>query len=183
MRLKERIESNLAIWFLGTLVAGFLAGLGSYKAILEIAHLDVVSQNSYVRKDELEARYVDKSTFDVLKLENAQLKETLSQQAITGRTTLRTSLSALVMEGKNMQGKSGDELVSGFDAWVQKGMQVTTIVGDETWKLFNNQVYFGDVDLRKLKNPTEIEKEIQRRINKGVAILEGALLILSSSPK
>jgi hypothetical protein len=44
--LKERIENNLTVWFLGILLAGFLAGLGTYKGILEIAHLQVVTQGS-----------------------------------------------------------------------------------------------------------------------------------------
>ena len=64
MGLKESIENNLAIWLLGTLATGFAAGLGAYKGVLEIAQLDVVTENSYVRKDELDARYVARPLFD-----------------------------------------------------------------------------------------------------------------------
>lgn len=41
MTLKERIEQNIAIWLLGTLLTGFLSGIGAYRGILEIAALDV----------------------------------------------------------------------------------------------------------------------------------------------
>ena len=43
-RLKESIEQNAAIWFLGALLTGFLSGLGAYKGIQEIAGLKVVPQ-------------------------------------------------------------------------------------------------------------------------------------------
>lgn len=52
MTLRERIENNPAIWLFGALGTGFLAGLGAYKSILEIAQLDVVPK---ARLEELEA--------------------------------------------------------------------------------------------------------------------------------
>lgn len=48
MRLREKIENHPVVWFLGTLVAGFSAGLGTYHAILEIAHLKVVPASAVV---------------------------------------------------------------------------------------------------------------------------------------
>ena len=39
MGLKQRIEDNLAIFFLGAIVAGFLAGIGAYDATLAMAFL------------------------------------------------------------------------------------------------------------------------------------------------
>ncbi len=45
MNLKEKIENNLTIWILGVLLTGFLAGLGTYKGILKIANLEVVSKS------------------------------------------------------------------------------------------------------------------------------------------
>jgi hypothetical protein len=44
MNLREQIENNLTVWLLSTLLAGFLAGIGAYKAIIEIAQLEVVSR-------------------------------------------------------------------------------------------------------------------------------------------
>jgi hypothetical protein len=44
MNLRDRIENNLTVWLLSTLTVGFLAGIGAYKAILEIAQLDVIAK-------------------------------------------------------------------------------------------------------------------------------------------
>jgi len=44
MGLKARIENNALTWFLGAIVTGFGAGIGAYQGILEIAKLEVVSQ-------------------------------------------------------------------------------------------------------------------------------------------
>ncbi len=47
MGFKKKIEDNVVLWLLGTLLAGFLAGIGTYKGILEIAQLKVVSVTEY----------------------------------------------------------------------------------------------------------------------------------------
>lgn len=47
MNLKAKIENNITIWFLGTLLTGFLAGIATYTAVLKIAQLTVVSQDKY----------------------------------------------------------------------------------------------------------------------------------------
>ena len=44
MTLKQRIEDSAVVFFLGALVAGFVAGIGAYKAVIEIAQLEVVSK-------------------------------------------------------------------------------------------------------------------------------------------
>lgn len=64
--LDEKIRNNLAVWFLGTLVAGFAAGIATYKAILEIAKLDVVQEGLYIMRDELSENYVTKNEFESL---------------------------------------------------------------------------------------------------------------------
>lgn len=46
MSLRKRIEDNVVVWLLGTLLTGFLAGITCYRAILEIAHLEVVPATS-----------------------------------------------------------------------------------------------------------------------------------------
>ena len=45
MSIKEKIENNAAVFLLGALVSGFLAGIGTYQAILEIAKLEVVHES------------------------------------------------------------------------------------------------------------------------------------------
>ena len=52
--LKEQIENNLIIFFLGTLLTGFLAGMGVYKGILTIAELETINKK-------------DKSEYELLK--------------------------------------------------------------------------------------------------------------------
>lgn len=47
MKIRERIENNLTIFFLATLLTGFIAGIGTYEAILNIAHLKVISEAKY----------------------------------------------------------------------------------------------------------------------------------------
>jgi hypothetical protein len=46
MSLKERIENNLTIFFLTTLLAGFLAGISAYQGILQISGLETVAQGT-----------------------------------------------------------------------------------------------------------------------------------------
>lgn len=50
MKIRERIEDNLTIFFLATLLTGFLAGIGTYEAILNIAHLKVISEDKYEQR-------------------------------------------------------------------------------------------------------------------------------------
>ncbi len=45
MSFKQKIESSPILWILGTLLTGFLAGIGVYKGIIEIAQLKVVPKH------------------------------------------------------------------------------------------------------------------------------------------
>lgn len=47
MGLKEQIENHPVVWVLATLLVGFGAGIAAYKAILEIAQLEVVPVGQY----------------------------------------------------------------------------------------------------------------------------------------
>lgn len=42
-RLKDRVENNVVIWLLGSLLTGFLAGLGAYEGALNIMKLKTIS--------------------------------------------------------------------------------------------------------------------------------------------
>ena len=52
MTLRERVENNLVIFFLGVLVVGFLAGITVYEGIIEIANLSVVSKHKITTLNE-----------------------------------------------------------------------------------------------------------------------------------
>src|SRR5262245_2611256 len=41
--IRQRIERNMTIWFLGALLTGFVSGIGVYRAVQEIAGLKTVS--------------------------------------------------------------------------------------------------------------------------------------------
>lgn len=68
MSIKQKVEDNIVVFFLGALLTGFTAGLGAYKFALEIAKMDLIP------KDEL-ARLQD---------ENKNMKAELSQQRGAG---------------------------------------------------------------------------------------------------
>jgi hypothetical protein len=53
MSLKEKIEKNLALWVLGLLLAGFLAGVGAYKTMLEITNQETVVKGTVIKKSDL----------------------------------------------------------------------------------------------------------------------------------
>lgn len=38
--IRERVEQNVAVWLLGTLLTGFLGGVGAYSAVQEWAGLE-----------------------------------------------------------------------------------------------------------------------------------------------
>lgn len=44
MNIKDKLERNIVFWTLCMLFAGFLAGIGTYKGVLEIAKLEVISK-------------------------------------------------------------------------------------------------------------------------------------------
>lgn len=57
MTIKEKVETNVVIWLLGVLLAGFFAGIGTYKGIIEIANLKVVKEESTVKEIDVKSLY------------------------------------------------------------------------------------------------------------------------------
>lgn len=43
--LKDKIENNVTIWLLGMVLAGFMAGIGTYEGALKIMQLETVSSD------------------------------------------------------------------------------------------------------------------------------------------
>jgi hypothetical protein len=58
--IKEKIEQNVTLWLLGTLLTGFLSGVGAYRAVQDMAGLKPVSTADLyaasVQRAELEAK-------------------------------------------------------------------------------------------------------------------------------
>jgi len=46
VKLKERVENNPVVFFLGAILIGFLAGSGAYKAVLEISNQSTISKST-----------------------------------------------------------------------------------------------------------------------------------------
>jgi hypothetical protein len=60
--IREKIERNVTIWLLSTLLTGFLAGIGVYRAVQDMAGLKIMSAvdlaNSKRQLDELQQKLV-----------------------------------------------------------------------------------------------------------------------------
>jgi len=102
MKLKEILENNLIIFYFSALLIGFLSGIGSYKAIIEIAKLETVPKykieklkdeneklkqkhdNEIRNKNQLISKYESKifsleSEITQLKIEDKRIKRTSSK--------------------------------------------------------------------------------------------------------
>ena len=62
--LKNRIEDNLTLCLLSFLLAGFLAGIGAYKGIMEIAGLRAISKSARIASED--ERVISKKEHDKL---------------------------------------------------------------------------------------------------------------------
>lgn len=56
-RLTDQLR-NPVVQLLTAVVVGFTAGMASYRTILEVAHLDCVSEDSYVLKQDMAGRLI-----------------------------------------------------------------------------------------------------------------------------
>ena len=43
--IKEKIENNIVVWLLGTLLTGFMAGIGTYEGALKIMGLETINKD------------------------------------------------------------------------------------------------------------------------------------------
>ena len=50
--IKEKVENNVAVWMLGTLLTGFLAGIGTYEGALNIMSLETISRDRLKQLEE-----------------------------------------------------------------------------------------------------------------------------------
>ena len=83
--LKDRIQESPAVFFLSAIIAGFLAGMGAYKGILEIAQLETISKQQHLEfgqtREQLQ-KQLDDSNQQNSRLEQAreQLKKQLEEK-------------------------------------------------------------------------------------------------------
>lgn len=81
-RLRESIEQNVLLWFVGVLVTGFLSGMGAYRTIQDIAELKVVSQAT-----------LDETAKKIAELEKATSAE--QERSAAAVTQLRQAYASL----------------------------------------------------------------------------------------
>ena len=61
MNIRDRVEQNVTIWLLGTLLTGFLAGFGAYKTILVVSGRTTIS----IEKLQVLEEFRHKEVFDL----------------------------------------------------------------------------------------------------------------------
>lgn len=73
MSIRQKVEDHPVVFFLGTLVVGFVAGVGAYKSVLSMANLVSVPRYGFVTEQTLEAEYIPKD-------KHAKIVESLERQ-------------------------------------------------------------------------------------------------------
>lgn len=125
MKIENKIKEKIVIWFLGTLLTGFISGIAVYEAIMRISKLDVVRLDNYIKKEELSNKYVKKEEFNCLKQkydlllnENRRLNQLKIKKQSTpsiNRDRHLRRLKELINEGNQFyEGKDKD---FDFDIW------------------------------------------------------------------
>jgi len=64
--LKQRVETSPTVFFLAALLAGFLAGIGTYRAILQIAQLETISKKTLADLKSDAASNTDYSSYPIV---------------------------------------------------------------------------------------------------------------------
>lgn len=60
--IKEKIENNIVVWMLGTLLTGFMAGIGTYEGALKIMDLETINKDRLKALEALTIRSSVKNT-------------------------------------------------------------------------------------------------------------------------
>ena len=95
--IEERVKSNVAVWFLGALAAGFSAGIGAVKWSDErykVEPIPIAERDAFVKaQSDLVALRRD---YKDLESRNTQLKAALAKQSVTPESQHATSASGPV---------------------------------------------------------------------------------------
>jgi hypothetical protein len=81
--LKERVEENVTVWLLGSLLSGFLAGIATFRTVQEIGGLEPISKSEY---QELQRKVSDEGAH-VEKLQS-QLEKTTNDLTVAQKTLI-----------------------------------------------------------------------------------------------
>jgi hypothetical protein len=87
--LRTRVEENVTIWLLGTLLTGFLAGIGVYRAIQDMAGLKIMSAAELKASSEQLAEMAQKKDAAEKRVTTAEVQLKQAYWAVRGtRITL-----------------------------------------------------------------------------------------------
>lgn len=117
MKIEDKIKEKIVIWFLGTLLTGFISGIAVYETIIRISKLDVVRLGNYIKKEEFNNL---KQKYDLLLNENRRLnklkikKQSTSSISKDKYKNLRR-LEELINEGNQFY--EGNDKDFDFDIW------------------------------------------------------------------
>lgn len=81
-----KIKEKPIIWFLTLLISAYLAGIGTYKGIIEIAKLDTIQAGSYIKKDAIKRDYVSLNNFKELQEKKLKIENEYKKNLFTNDT-------------------------------------------------------------------------------------------------
>jgi hypothetical protein len=85
---KQRLEGNVVWWSLTLVVAGFIAGVGCYKGLLEITNQTTIQKGSLISQADLERDYIKRTEIPDTGTDHAQLNAELRCRAKQARNAL-----------------------------------------------------------------------------------------------
>ncbi len=148
LSFKERIERSPTIWLLGTLLAGFSAGIGAYQTVLSITNSTVVTQDRIT--------LLEKDVTDLQTELNAE--KALAAQLEKDRVTLEASLVQEKKQTAQLQ-KDNTALQTNLDAENARTVQLekdkTALQTNIEVEKQRTAVYLHDIDTCK----TLLEKQ------------------------
>lgn len=81
MNIREKIENNLTIFFLGTVITSFVAAFTVFQALLSLTNSEIVSKDSYILIKNFDKKYIEKSEYDKVKTELDNIKGAIILEA------------------------------------------------------------------------------------------------------
>lgn len=156
--LKQKVENNPVIFFLGTLLVGFLSGITTYEAVLEIAKLEIIARHE---ASELKrARTALSKEIKILTARNTALDQSL--------TELQTAQESSPFAAGICPLGNQIALFSGYGEDDKRGMALMKLLNNEGCTangVYASQNTLPASELRYFhKSDLETVKAIQKRI-------------------
>lgn len=181
MSFKDKLEKNLIWWSLAMILAGFLAGAGSYKFILEVANQTTITKDTFITKDELSKNYILKEqSVKQIGADERYIPKELCATRQPMKVTQEQSISIKksLDEGKQLRTISGVKLAEAYFQWYEKTLSVLRKIGSTEDLRFAYSNEYSKDDKGGCQ-PRSVE-QYRVCLNRGIGILEG---LVSESEK